>query len=234
MVHTSFVLAKEERVLPKAVLKRYLSERIKKDELEIGRKLKNNEKKKLAEDIEFELLPHAFCLQKYTPAIIDELQNRIIIQTSSSSQSSQFISHLKKAIPELNIVPLQFEMNLAEQFSNWIHYPETIPSSLQLANSCILFSTDDTGKRFHCHGYELDSDEINNLLEKGLKTAELSLIWQERIQFTLTQDFSFKKVKCTDYLLNELNETKNLEEELAQQDAAYTLLTVSCVYCLII
>ena len=58
-----------------------------------------------------------------------------------------------------------------------------------------------------------------------MATSELTLIWKERIQFTLTQDFTFKKLKSLDYLLDDFNEIKQLDEEYLQQDAALTLLT---------
>jgi recombination associated protein RdgC len=58
-----------------------------------------------------------------------------------------------------------------------------------------------------------------------MATAEISLIWKERIQFTLTQDFVFKKLKSLDYLLDDFSEIKELEEEYQRQDAALTLLT---------
>jgi recombination associated protein RdgC len=88
----------------------------------------------------------------------------------------------------------------------------------------VLFSLDNEKKRIHCKGYELPADEILTLLEQGMVTSEISLIWKERIQFTLTHDFTFKKLKSLDYLVDDFNEIKALDEELQQRDAALTLL----------
>lgn len=56
-------------------------------------------------------------------------------------------------------------------------------------------------------------------------TAEISLIWKERIQLTLTHDFSFKKLKSLDFLIDDFNEIKQLDEEYQQRDAALALLS---------
>ena len=58
-----------------------------------------------------------------------------------------------------------------------------------------------------------------------MATAEISIIWNERVQFTLTHDFTFKKLKSLEFLIDDFNELKQLNEEYQQADAALTLLT---------
>ena len=110
-------------------------------------------------------------------------------------------------------------------FANWITDPASLPANFQLASDCLLYSLDDEKKRFNCKGYELPADEILSLLSQGLAAAEISVIWNERIQLTLTQDLVFKKLKCLDYLIDEFNDVRQLEEDYLQQDAALTLLS---------
>ena len=75
-----------------------------------------------------------------------------------------------------------------------------------------------------CKGYELPAEEILTLLAQGMATAEISIIWKERIQFTLTHDFTFKKLKSLDFLIDDFNELRQLDEEYLREDAALTLL----------
>ena len=103
--------------------------------------------------------------------------------------------------------------------------PAALPSMFQLASDCLLFSLDDEKKRVNCKGYELPADEILSLLSQGLAVAEISIIWNERVQLTLTQDFTFKRLKCLDYLVDEFNDLREVDDEGQQQDAALTLLT---------
>lgn len=216
-------MGKEERILPRSVINRILAERVQDLQTQQDRTIKRAEKAQMAEDLEFELLPKAFCIQKRTFAILDQTTNQLIINTASNTQASQLIALLRKSVPGIKIEPLQVMENLGIRFASWVNNPRLLPSSLQLASDCLLFSLDDENKRFNCKGYELPAEEILSLLSQGLIPAELSFIWHERVQFTLTQEFTFKKLKCLDYLIDEFNEIRELDDE-QQQDAALTLL----------
>ncbi|WP_058535477.1 recombination-associated protein RdgC [Legionella saoudiensis] len=217
-------MGKEERLLPRGVVNKMLAERVQALENQHGRMVKRAEKAQMAEDIEFELLPKSFCIQKRLLAILDAASKRIIINASSNNQASQLTSLLRKSVPGISIDPITHTENLAVRFAEWIQSPASLPANFQLASDCVLFSLDNEKKRIHCKGYELPADEILTLLEQGMVTSEISLIWKERIQFTLTHDFTFKKLKSLDYLVDDFNEIKQLDEELQQRDAALTLL----------
>lgn len=216
-------MGKEERILPRGVIKRLLAERIQTLEAQ-GRTVKRSEKAQLAEELEFELLPKSFCLQKRLLAILDYTSHRLIINSASVNQASQLISLLRKSVPGVHIEPLKAIDQLSMRFAHWINTPSLLPSNFQLASDCLLFAPQDEKKRFHCKGYELPAEEVLSLLSQGLVVAEISLIWNDRIQFTLTQDLTLKRLKCLDYLVDEFNEIRKLDEEYQQQDAALTLL----------
>ncbi|MCE3044935.1 recombination-associated protein RdgC [Legionella sp. 16cNR16C] len=217
-------LGKEERILPRGVINRMLAERIQALETQQGRVVKRSEKAQIAEDLEFELLPKSFCVQKRLPAFFDTVSKRLVINTSSDNQAAQLLGLLRKSIPGIQFEPLFFPENLASRFSEWINDPSTLPAPFQLASDCLLFAPDDEKKRVNCKGYELPAEEIVTLLAQGLTTAEISLVWNERIQLTLTHDLSFKRLKSLEYLIDEFNEIKDLEEDFQQRDAALTLL----------
>lgn len=217
-------LGKEERILPRGVINRILAERVQVLETQQGRTVKRNEKSQMAEDLEFELLPKAFCVQKRLLALIDTQSKRLIINTASDNQAAQLTSLLRKSVPSLSLEPLFHPENLALRFSQWINDPSSLPAPFQLASDCVLFSLADEKKRINCKGYELPAEEILTLLTQGLAVAELSLIWNERIQFTLTHDLTFKRLKTLEFLIDEFNEASQLEEEYLQRDAALTLL----------
>ncbi|WP_392536951.1 recombination-associated protein RdgC [Legionella sp. 227] len=218
-------MGKEERLLPRGVINKMLAEKVQMLETQQGRPVKRAEKAQMAEDIEFELLPKSFCIQKKMFAILDSVSKRIIVNASSNNQAAQLTSLLRKSVAGISIEPITHTENLAVRFAEWIHSPSTLPSDFQLASDCILFSLDDEKKRVHCKGYELPAEEVLTLLSQGMGTAEISLIWKERIQLTLTHDFSFKKLKCLDFLLDDFNEVKQLDEDYQQRDAALALLS---------
>lgn len=218
-------MGKEERLLPRGVIQRVLAERIAQIETTQGRSVKRNEKAQLMEDIEFELLPKSFCVQKKTHAIMDTVEKRIMINTSSDNQANQLLALLRKSVPGLRFEPMNHVDNLALLFTNWINSPANLPENFSLANDCQLFDLGDEKKKVNCKGYEMPAEEVLSLLSQGLAPSEISLNWNEHIQFTLTQDLLIKRIKCLDYLTDEFNELRNLDEEYLQQDAALTLLT---------
>ena len=71
----------------------------------------------------------------------------------------------------------------------------------------------------------MPAEQVTSLLEKGLCVTELSLIWNERIEFTLTPDLTLKRIKCLDYLVDEFNDIHQQETEDEQENAALILLS---------
>lgn len=215
-------LGKEERILPRTVIQRHLNEKIKALETERGFPVKRAERAQMAEDIEFDLLPKAFCLQKKLYALFDTVEQRLILNTSSVNQASQLLTLLRKSIPDIQIDPIVATENLALRFNDWINHPQDLPPNFALASDCVLTSLDNEKKRFACKGGELS--EIQSLLAQGFSATELSLIWDERIQFTLTQSLCMKRIKCLDYLQDELHQIADMDGEDLQRDARITLL----------
>lgn len=217
-----FCFGKEERILPRSVIKRQVDEQIKNLETARGYAVKRSERAHLAEDIEFELLPKAFCLQKKLFALVDKQHQWLMINTASANQASQLLSLLRKSLPEIQIDPLSYPENLARLFSQWILNPHSLPQGFELASDCLLISLDDEKKRFNCKGGELP--ELQTLLSQGYHAVEVSLIWQERIQFSLTDTLCLKRIKCLDYVQDELNSIADMDGEEHRLDAKLTLL----------
>ncbi len=217
-------LGKEMRVLPRSVVNRILEQRVLQLETQRGYPVKRAESAQMAEDVEFELLPQAFCVQKRLFALFDHARQRLIINTSSKNSATQVLAMLRKSIPEMSILPLIFPDKLAMNFTNWIMYPETLPANTQLAADYVLFSMENENKRFNCKGCSNLDEEIIDLIAKGLAASEISLIWNERIQFTLTQDLTFKRLKCLDLLQEDLEELSALDDQEEQQQASLVLL----------
>lgn len=132
-------MGKEERLLPRGVINKMLAEKIQMLETQQGRSVKRAEKAQMAEDLEFELLPKSFCIQKKMFAILDSASKRIIVNASSNTQATQLTSLLRKSVAGISIEPITLTENLAVRFAEWIHSPDTLPNQFQLASDCLLF-----------------------------------------------------------------------------------------------
>ncbi|MFZ4076997.1 MAG: recombination-associated protein RdgC [Legionellaceae bacterium] len=216
---------KEERILPRGVIQRLLAEQVEAREAQRGYPMKRAERAQLAEELEFDLLPKAFCIQKRLPVILDTMSHRLYMNTSSANQASQVIALLRQSIPDLTLEPLASVPTIQEYFTRWVKTPETLPPAFQLGSHCLLVSLENEKKRVQCKGYELPAEEVTSLLNQGFFVSELSLVWQERIEFTLTPELTFKRVKCLDYLVDEFNDINQQETEDEQENAALILLT---------
>lgn len=217
-------VGKEERILPKTVINKMLAEKVQSLEIAQNRQVGRAERAQLAEDLEFDLLPKAFVIQKKQPAILDKMSQRLYINAASHNQASQLTTFLRKTYSAIKIEPIITTDNLAKTFAGWILDPASLPANFELASDCLLYSQEDEKKKINCKGYEQPAEEIITLLSQGLAAAEISLIWNERVQFTLTQDLVIKRLKCLDFLLDDFNDIKQLDEDYQQQDAALTLL----------
>ena len=116
-------MGKEERILPRGVINKLLQDRIENIEQQHGRTVKRSEKAQMAEDLEFELLPKSFCVQKKLPALLDTVSKRLIINASSATQATQLTALLRKSVAGINIEPITHAENLALRFSEWIQSP---------------------------------------------------------------------------------------------------------------
>ncbi len=217
-------LGQEERLLPRSVIAAHVNERIKNLEIQRGYPVKRAEKAQMSEEVEFELLPKAFCVQKKTYALLDSVQQLLIINTTSENQATQVIGALRQAIPDLHIEPLTCPENLAQRFAHWMLHPSMLPANMQLASDCRLMALDDENKKLTCKGYDWPAEEILTLLHQGLVVQELSLIWNERIHLTLSHDLTLKRLKCQDYLLDDFAEARQEEGEAQQADASLAIL----------
>ncbi len=222
---TLFSLGKEERILPKNVIARMLNEQIESLEIQRGYPVKRAERAQLAEELEFQLLPKAFCIQKHLPAFLDHATQRLIINTSSTTQAAQLLALLRKSVANICIEPYSTTPSIQSTLTNWVSQPESLPEGFDLGSSCVLISPEDEKKRFQCKGYELPADEINQLISQGLQVLEVDLIWQDRIAFTLTHALTFKRVRPLEYVIDAFQEIRDLEEDEAQQDASLLLLS---------
>lgn len=219
-----FTMGKNEKLLPSSVINQELAERIAQLELNQDRKVKRSEKAQMKEEIEFELLPKAFSITKKMHALYDPASQRLIINSSSLNQANQLLALLRKTLDQIQLEPLNIDADLSQYFTQWVSNPNLLPKHFELAPNCLLYSPQDENKKVNCKGYEFPADEIAQLIKQGLLVNEINLIWNERIQFTLNSDFTLKRIKCIEYLLDELHEIDKSDDLLEQQDANLCLL----------
>lgn len=223
--YSLFVMAKEERILPNAVITQHLDEKVQSIEATEARTIRRSERNQLKEELEFTLLPQSFSILKKTWAYYDKKRQYLIVNTSSLTMGEQFTALLRKSIKEIEILPIALDVDMSGKLTQCIHQPHTLPKHFDLGDKVLLHSPDDDKKRFNCKGYELPAEEVDDLLKRGLKAIELSFSFNDRIDFTLTHQLIIKNIKCHDLLLEELKETQKMETREEEFDASFAILT---------
>ena len=218
------VAAKEMRLLPASVIQTVLDEKLEAFQLNQQRPMRRAEKLQLKEEIEFDLLPKAFTVQKKDWLYIDTFKQWVVVNSANPNKGAEVMSLLIKALGSISAVPLTINVSLSSLFSQWLTTPQSLPDGLFIGRRCVLINSLDDKSQYNCKDIEQNGHEIETLLTQGYSVASLELLWQDRIQFTLTDTFLLKRVKCIDYLDDTVKENAKAATEQEKFDANFSLL----------
>lgn len=218
------VAAKEVRLLPSSIIQAVLEERNNAFELTHNRPMRRAEVLQLKEEIEFDLLPKTFSVQKKDWFYIDTNKQWLVINSANPNKASEVITLLTKALGSLDVVPLMPDSDLSTLFARWLHEHTSLPKGLLLAKSCVLVTSGEDKSQYTCKDIEENIEELTTLLAQGYTVSSIELIWQERVQFVLTNNFLLKRLKCLDYLDDAFKDNGKLDDDQEQFDANFSLL----------
>ncbi len=216
-------MARQERILPAAVIKETLDEKVEAIELKENRKVSSREKKELREDIEHELLPKAFTRTQKMDAWIDPKGGWLIINTPSAPRAEAFTKLLRSTLGSLPVTLPESETSPAVAMTNWVSSSKT-PEPFALGFECELKNQGDDKGSATFKQHDLTLDEVQTSLQAGKYAAKLALEWDEKISFVLSEDLQIKKLKFLDVLEEQLNDNdpQSHEEHL---DIQFSLMT---------
>jgi recombination associated protein RdgC len=201
---------KEERILPAAVIQNELEKRAQSQ----GQDLKRHEKQQMKQDVEFDLLPKAFCIQKKVALIFDQKRKRLFIESSSPQQLEMILAYIYKTLGQsASITPVNIGEDLNRLWQKWLVNPLSLPHFLKFADRMQWIDADNPQKQIRCQGLEW-LEEQHPWLEQGLIPKELSFVWRERIQFNLNAKLQFKRLQALEDFAQEDMELEDKEAEL--------------------
>lgn len=216
-------IRKEEKILPGAVLRKAVAEKIEKLETEQSRKLKKTEKDSIKDEVLHSLLPRAFTKDDFTQIWIDTHSGLVIVDAASATRAESALALLRKTIGSLPVVPITLESPIELTATGWLRDGD-MPAGFQLGDSATLKAVLEDGGVLKSKKQDLVSDEIRNHLDAGKLVTELAMDWQERIQFTLTDAAAIKRIRFSAEL-TEQNDDIDREDVAQRADADFILMT---------
>ncbi|GAB3100892.1 recombination-associated protein RdgC [Aestuariicella hydrocarbonica] len=214
---------KEEKVLPAAVIREKLDDKVKAIEAKEDRRVYRKEKETLKEEIIFDCLPQAFTKSHRTFGYIDIKNGWLCIDSGSYGKAEEWMKLLRETLGSLPVVPVQVTESPAVVMTSWLR-GEPLPEDLELGDECELREQREEGSIVRCKKQELLGKEIEPHLNAGKQAVKLALNWDESLQYMLADDLSIKRMKFGEELVSEARDSAD-GDKAAQFDADFALMT---------
>ena len=195
-------LKKEEKVLPAAVVRDILDEKINEIREIEGRNVGRKEKIELKENITDDLLPRAFTKSSKTEAIIDSQYGFLLINQANSNRAEMLLTKLRDALGGLEAKLPRTQQSPGSLMTEWL-LQGSAAGHFELDSDCELKGLGDAAPVVRISHQDLTAEEVVNLVKNGKIVTQLGLCWQDRVRFVLTQDFTLKRIQFLDVIQEE-------------------------------
>lgn len=210
----SVMLKRAEKVLPAAVIRDILEEKIQEIEDNEGRKVGRKEKNELKEQITDDLLPRAFIRSSVVHAVCDTKHGLLLVNTASANKAENVLTRLRDALGSLQVRLPNTQQSPTTLMTHWL-LQGSASGGFELDHDCELRGQGDIVPVVKVSKQDLTADEVIQHVRTGKMVTQLGLIWRNQIAFILTSDFTFKRVQYLDILQDEADNYGEDEASLA-------------------
>ncbi len=214
-------LQAEEKVLPAAVIREVIEEKVAEIEDREMRTVRRREKNALRDDVLLELLPKAFSRSRHSYAYIDPAQGWLVVNSASRKAVEELTGLLRKTLDSLPIEPPQVASAPDVIMTHWLAHGN-LPTGLVPEDECELRDAGEEGGVVRCKGQDLSGEEIRSHLQAGKQVTRVALSWEKRISFVLAEDLIVRRLRFADVVRESLADVDNPE---ALFDAEFALMT---------
>ncbi|ULJ69894.1 recombination-associated protein RdgC [Wielerella bovis] len=197
----SVALKKAEKVLPAAVVRDILEDKVAEIQAAEARNIGRKEKQELKEQITDDLLPRAFVKTSRTQAVVDTKHNLLFIN-AAGAKAENMLNKLREALGGLEARLPQTRQSPSSLMTDWL-LRGVCDAGFELDDSCELKGTGDIVPTVKIAKQDLTADEVTQHVKNGKTVTQLGLVWREQIAFVLTEDFAIKRVQYLDVLQEE-------------------------------
>jgi recombination associated protein RdgC len=217
-------MAKEERILPGAVVNAEVDKKVIEIQDKESRKVGRKEKQEIKDEVTMAMLPKAFTRMSKVSLYIAPQDNWMVIDASSANKADEVIALLRKALGTLAIYPPNVKHAPTAMMTSWLKGND-IPSGVGIGESCELKSADEEESTVRCSKQDLMADEVKNHIECGKMVTKLQLNYQDHIDFVLQDDMSVRRIKFADDITKELDDLES-DDVAGRFDAEFSIMTL--------
>lgn len=216
-------LRREERVLPSAVIREALDERVREIQAAEQRAVGRKERQQLKAEVIVNLLPRAFARSVRVYAYIDATNGWVVVDTASPKRAEELLSLLRESLGSLPVKPLQVQTTPATVMTGWLQ--RRAPADLQVEDECELREPLENGGIVRCRRQVLDGDEVGTHLEAGKQAVRLAVTWHDRLSCLLCDDLVIRRLRFTDVVQDEAAAVE-ADDAAVRFDADFALMTM--------
>ena len=195
-------LKHEEKVLPAGVIRDILDERVAEIQEAQLRNVGRKEKQYLKERITDDLLPRALTQSRRTEAIFDTERGYLLVNEASNKRAEQMLIKLREALGGLKVVMPHTQESPSSLMTEWLLQGHA-EGGFELGYNVLLQGVGDVVPKVKISKKDLTTAEVIKHAQNGMQVVELELEWREQISFTLTKDFTLKRIQFLDVLQEE-------------------------------
>lgn len=190
----------EKKTVPASAIKAELDERCKVLAEQRGTKVGSKEKRELKDEIKLTLLPRAFSKKSSNMLWLD-LENRTLVVGAGSHKAAEnCVNALVELFSDLGtpilLAPLNTKMSPQGAMSVWLAEQEA-PANFDLGTEVELKQASDKAcVKYAKHTLQLA--EIATYIAQGKLPTKLSLLWDGKVAFTLSDSFVLSKIALVD------------------------------------
>lgn len=196
-------LLRKEKVLPGAVIKNNLDEQVAKIQTIENRNVGRKEKLELRQAIIDELLPKALTKSSRTKGLL--AKGWLWADTASPKKAENLLTHLREALGGLPAQRPVTRQSPSSLMTDWLLAGQA-QGRFELGSDVTLVGAGDVAPKVKISRKDLTADDVVYHAKNGMTVSEMGLVWNERVAFTLTRDFTLKRIQWLDVVQGEAEE----------------------------
>jgi len=212
----------EEKVLPATVVRQEVAAKIKALEAQRDKRVSAKERQDIKDEMVYTLLPRAFSKFSKVYAMISREDGSMIIDCTTASKLEKCLDLIKRTWQENQITPLVSD-KVKAKLTHWLLNNEC-PRGFDIEKSAVLCDPEHSQRVIRCQQQDLMATPIRSLIRDGCEVIQCALSWQDKLRFSIAQDFSLRTIRYSDAVLEAAKE--NYSESDAQRfDADFFMMS---------